>query len=281
MAPGPVHDNALRLLSASDLTAVCQWLGIHTNPTSIRLSEALPAATMYVDLIAAVDHNRLAHIEFVRRPEPDLPRRMLAYRSRIMNRHPKATLTQHVLVLAGGTVPTTLTDGPDLTLHLHVTYLRDTDPRTLLAHPSLAPLAVLARADSSAERETLLRQSVQVLAGIPDPHRRNDLTEMAAVLAGIHLTTATIEKQLQEAGMPITFEDTHPGREISARAEARGRTEGRTGTLAALLRHTHGDDPRIDTIATALAALPENQALDAALSAPTLDHLARTHLPRN
>jgi predicted transposase YdaD len=277
MASGPVHDNALRLLSASDLTAVCRWLGIHTTPTSIRLSEALPAATMYVDLIVAADHGELAHIEFVRRPTPDLPRRMLAYRSRIMDRHPNATLTQHVLVLAGGTVPATLTDGPHLTLHLHVTYLRDTDPRTLLAHPSLAPLAVLARADSPTERETLLRKSVQVLAQLPDHHHRNDLTEMAAVLAGIHLTTATIEKQLQEASMPITFEDTIPGHEI----RARGRTEGRTGTLAALLRHTHGNDPRIDTIAAALAALPEDQALDAALSAPTLDHLASTHLPRN
>ena len=289
MARGPVYDNALRLLSASDLTTVCRWLGIHTNEASIRLSEALPAPTIYVDLIVAVTHGELAHIEFVSRPEPDLRRRMLAYRSRIMDRHPNATLTQHVLVLAGGTVPATLSDGPDFTLRLHVTYLRDADPRTLLAHPSLAPLAVLARAGSPTERETLLRESIQVLARIPDAHRRNDLTEMAAVLASIHLTTATIEKQLQEASMPITLEDTHPGHEIRARGRAEGRTEGlaeglaegRARTIAALLRHTHGDDPRIDTIATALAALPEDQALDAALTAPTLNHLASTHLPPN
>jgi predicted transposase YdaD len=211
MVQGPVHDNALRLLSASDLVALCRWLGIDTSERSIRLSEALPAATRYVDLIAAVAPGRLAH----------------------------------------------------------------------------AALAVLGRAATLTERAEILQRSVQVLAGLPDVQHRSDLAEVAAVLAGIHLDAATIEKQFWEVRMPITFEDTYPGREIRARvwaeAQAEGRTEGRTEgqirTLSALLRRTFGDDPRIELLATALAALPEDQALDAALTSPSLDDLVKAHLP--
>jgi hypothetical protein len=38
-------------------------------------------------------------------------------------------------------------------------------------------------------------------------------------------------------------------------------------------------DHHHDAIATALAALPDDQAMDAVLTTPTLDHLAHTHLP--
>ena len=75
--------------------------------------------------------------------------------------------------------------------------------------------------------------------------------------------------------MPITLdEDTVAGRAIAAAAEARGQVVGRAITLAGLLRRTFGEDPRIDAIAQRLAGLPQEQALDAALNATTLDDLA-------
>ena len=35
--PGPVYDNALRLLAAEDLRAVCGWLGIRPTDDTLRL----------------------------------------------------------------------------------------------------------------------------------------------------------------------------------------------------------------------------------------------------
>ena len=90
--------------------------------------------------------------------------------------------------------------------------------------------------------------------------------------------------------MPFTLdEDTVAGRIIAATAEARGLARGearglargeaqgeareRVQTYTALLTRTFGDDPRIPTLAHHLASLPREQALDAALTATTLDDL--------
>lgn len=40
--PGPVYDNALKLLAADDLHSLCAWLGVAAQPQTIRLSETLP-----------------------------------------------------------------------------------------------------------------------------------------------------------------------------------------------------------------------------------------------
>ena len=277
-APGPIYDNALRLLAAHDLAAICAWLGVTTRPDAISRSEALPAATLHADLIAQTAPGHLAHIEFVRAPGPTMPGRMLEYRARIMTRHPGHTLTQHVVVLAQGTIPDHLHDTDELALHLHVTYLRDADPTPLLADPALAPLAVLARATTRHQRITHLRQALAVVTTVPDPHHRHDLVHTTATLAGIHLDPATIEELTKEAGMPFTLdEDTVAGRIIAATAEARGEARGeaqeRARTLATLITRTFGEDPRIQPLARHLAALPREQALDAALTATTLDDL--------
>jgi len=74
--------------------------------------------------------------------------------------------------------------------------------------------------------------------------------------------------------MPFTLdEDTVAGRIIAATAEARGQAQERARTLATLISRTIGDDPRIEPLAHRLAALPHEQALDAALTATTLEEL--------
>ena len=68
MTRGPVYDNAVRLLASTDLVALCHWLGIDATAESIRVSEALPAATLYADLLVRAGPGRLEHVEFVRAP---------------------------------------------------------------------------------------------------------------------------------------------------------------------------------------------------------------------
>jgi len=276
MTRGPVYDNAVRLLASTDLVALCHWLGIDATAESIRVSEALPAATLYADLLVRAGPGRLEHVEFVRAPTGDLLDRMLEYRARILRREPGSLIRQHVLVLAEGRVPRALTDR--LTpLDVHITYLRDENPATFLADPSLAPLATLARPAPGRHRTDLLRQALTVIATVPDPARRQELAGTAAVLAGIHLDALTIEQISQEARMSFTLEDTVAGRQLvargEARGEARGRAHGQADLLAALLRRTFSDDPRIPDLAARLARRPHGEALDAVLGATTLDDL--------
>jgi len=138
MTRGPVYDNAVRLLASTDLVALCHWLGIDATAESIRVSEALPAATLYADLLVRAGPGRLEHVEFVRAPTGDLLDRMLEYRARILRREPGSLIRQHVLVLAEGRVPRALTDR--LTpLDVHITYLRDENPATFPGRPLPRP----------------------------------------------------------------------------------------------------------------------------------------------
>lgn len=275
--PGPVYDNALRWLAAEDLQAVCTWLGIHTAGEQIRLSEALPATTQHVDLLVESDPGQLAHVEFVRTVEPDLQVRMLEYRARIMRLHPGSSLRQHVVVLGPGDVPGRARDGAEFWLRLHVTYLRERDPAELLASPSLAPLAALARAAGPEERALLFRASLAVITAHSHATRLQGLATTAAALATIHLDAATIETAWKEAGMPISIEDTDLAREFEQRGEERGLKRGEQlgerRVLATLLRRRFGEDPRIEDVAARLARGPLDEALAAIDEATALDTL--------
>jgi hypothetical protein len=66
----------------------------------VLLSESWPATA-----VVRTAPDRLLHMEFVPRIEPDLGARTLEYRARIMRLHPGMALVQHVLVLADGTMP--------------------------------------------------------------------------------------------------------------------------------------------------------------------------------
>ncbi|MFN8079541.1 MAG: hypothetical protein U0Q19_08240 [Kineosporiaceae bacterium] len=278
--PGPIYDNALRQLAAVELVAVCRWLGIEAPEESVRLSEALPAVTRYADLLVTTA-GALTHVEFVRRVTPDLPLRMLDYRSRIMLQWPGRRVDQHLVVLAEGRLPDVLTDRDVLNHRIHVIYLRDCDPADFLGTPALAPLASLADATDRAHRAQLLRRSLEVIRDQASPHRTVDLASVAIVLAAIRLDAATIETARKEAGMPISLEGTAAGEIIAQRAAVRaraeglteGRNEGEISTLAAVLSNRFGPDPRIGDLARALHARAGDRAVELALGATSLDDL--------
>jgi hypothetical protein len=281
MSDGPVYDNALRLLAAGELTAVCRWLGIDADASCLRLAEALPAATMYVDLPARVGENLLAHVEFTSTPTPDMAQRMLEYRARIMRWQPGTVLTQYVVVLAGGTVPEQLVNGDDFAMRLHVVYLRDHEPADLLTDPALAPLAVLARAPDVAARARTLRSALEMIHQKAAPERRDDLFNVTTVLAAIHLKKATINEVGRETKMPIYLKGTIGGNDLEEEAEARGEARGEaralTRVLTSLLRHRFGDETGsgFEDLANLLAERHREGAVDLILSVTSLDELRR------
>jgi predicted transposase YdaD len=283
---GPVYDNALRQLATGELVGLCRWLGIAADADSVRLSESLPAATQYADLLVSVGPGRLMQVEFERRPRPELPLRLLEYRARIMRRNPGSSLGQHVVVLAGGHVATELRDGEDLYARTTVTYLRDHDPDELLSDLSVAPLASLGRVRRPAGREQVLRSALELIGAQAAPERVGDLAAVAIVLAGIHLDPDTIERARREAGMPISLEGTVAGRILRQRAEAEGeargrvegealgRVEGEAAVVERLLANRFGADERTGAIARQLVERHGETAVDLVLSASTLDDLA-------
>ncbi len=288
--PGPIYDNALRLLAAEDLVALCRWLGIVADPGTVRLSEALPSATQYADLLVGAGPGQLAQVEFVRRPARDLAARMLKYRARIMRLEPGVGLRQHVVVLAEGLVANETADGDRFFARFDITYLRQQSPAWLLSQVGLAPLASLGKVGRASDRPLILRDALEVIRRGAPPERARQLVDVAAVLAAIHLDAATIEAVGREAAMPISLEDTEAGKVIAQRGRARGLAEGRTeglaegladgladgesAVLAELLTARFGEDERIPAIARRLAGLGEKSAVAAALSAGSLDELA-------
>jgi hypothetical protein len=79
--------------------------------------------------------------------------------------------------------------------------------------------------------------------------------------------------------MPFSLEGTVGGRSLEARAEARGEARGlahgRQQLLTDLMRRSFGDHPRLAAIAENLSSWPQDKALDAVLSADSIEVLER------
>ena len=279
--PGPIYDNALRLLAASDLAALCRWLGIDADEQSIRVSEALPATTQYVDLLAETGTDHLAHVEFVHGDGRDLGVRMVGYRARIMRQHTGRSLRQHVLVLGRANVPRVVRDGDEFALRLHVTYVRDHDPVELLTTPSLAPLAPLGRAVDATQRRWVLGEALSVIKRDAEPARRQELAAVAATLASVYLAADSIDAAWKEAAMPLDIINTPLGQKLAAEGRAKGHAqglaeghaEGRRELLGALLRSRFGHDERIAGVVDRLLELPDRAVVAAMLDAHTVEEL--------
>jgi hypothetical protein len=226
------------------------------------------------------------HVEYETSPGPDLARRILEYRARIMKHYPDAQFTQYVIVLGNG-----LVRGHDdlerfgFALDLRVIYLRERDPAEFLTSPELAPLAVLARG-SGAVREQSLAAAFRLLKNSSHP-RVIDLRLSAEMLAGIRLDRPTIDRIARECGMDISdirpmveyFRDTEWSQELLRESEEKVRQQGleqgqqqgleqglergRERMLVALLRTRFGDDVQVQEAAHHLASWPEGAAIEA------------------
>ncbi|MGQ0773201.1 MAG: hypothetical protein ACT4NY_02080 [Pseudonocardiales bacterium] len=110
--PGPVYDDAMKVLARDDLDAVLSLVGVHGMGARPMMSE-LPGSAMHADLIARTPDG-IVHVEFVKDRDPNLDLRMVEYWLRIRrqdgNRH--TPLAQFVLVLGDDVaVPDRCLDG--------------------------------------------------------------------------------------------------------------------------------------------------------------------------
>lgn len=271
--PGPVYDDAMKILADDDLDALLSILGIHGHAEPVNVE--LAASTRTADLLARTEAGGIVHVEFVKDPTPDLDLRMVDYRLRIRRRDRVSPIHQHVLALRDIDVPAEYADVDRDRLRCTWTVVRlgELDPATLLQTPTTAAVAALARGTTE-QRLRTLTAAAELIAARTDPDRGRILLRAAATLASIVLTRRTITTALEEATMPVPIIDTPLGREWYEEGREKGRQEGRQAVLHLMLRQRFGsDDPRLDSIAARLAALIDDARIARLTAADSLDEL--------
>ncbi len=269
--PGPIYDNAMKLIADCDLPALLSVLGVDGAGLR-RLNAELPAAAVRPDLLVGTPRG-IVHVEFVKDPTRDLGLRMVEYRLRLRRAHPHTPVAQYVLALGDISVPEHYRDlgAGQLLCTWTVVRLSDLDPVALLGSPATAALAALAR--GSTEQRTAVLAATKLINTCDDLRLRHDLLVAAAILASIVLFPGTIVTALKGADMPILLSDTPLGRELIEEGREEGRREAVLHLTALTLRHRFGDEPRIDTIAARLAILPDEERIARLTAATSLDDL--------
>jgi len=272
--PGPIYDDAMKILAADDLDAVLSVVGIRVDG-AVALNVEL-AGTRRVDLRGRTPAE-LVHVEFLKDPSADIDLRMVEYWARIRRREGRALpLRQFVLVLADGiTVPDRCAEPEAPGLVWTVVYATDLDPVALLAGPATAALAALARG-SDAQRAGVLDAAARRIAR-EDPDRAAELLQAAATLGSIVLPRSTINETLRGTDMPILIRDTPLGRSLFEEGRQEGRHEGRQAAVldltVLLLRQRFGEHPDLEAAATRLAALADEERLAVIAAAASLEDL--------
>lgn len=281
---GPVYDDAMKVLAEDDPAALLRVL-----PPTAELAEdgpmqsldrELAGSAVRTDLLVRLSQS-LVHGEYVKDPTDDLALRMVDYRLRIRRRHREVRVVQFVLVLRRGFAVPDRYDDPDgsLSARWAVVQVAGLDRHRLLAAPTTAALAALVDG-SLEERAAALTAAADVIAALDGPRRRR-VVDAAATLSSIHLPPPIIESALQEAAMPVPIRELPLARALLDEGREQGRVEGEAlgehraavRMTSLLLRRRFGDDARIETVAEALAALPDERRLDLIASATRLDDL--------
>jgi hypothetical protein len=254
--PGPVYDNAWRLLFEGSAAAVAAFV---TGEPFSSFGDAkfvptdLPGATVSADALIEVEGRRL-HVELQLRAEAArFEPRLVAYWARL-NAMGEVPFEQHVIVMNsdGGRLSGLYRKGR-LQLEYFVHHLWDLPVEGFLAHESLFPLAVLARARNLAERGVVLQAVIEkaesAIGSDGDAYAAADAVrtiEIAVTLASIYLSGSTIKAILERnKNMTVLLEE-FPWSQFckeEGRVEGRqeGKEEGRIEALLAFAQARHGD----------------------------------------
>jgi len=273
--PGPRYDRMMRrIVEEGSFLGFCRWLQVPVEGTPQFVSGSFPSETLYTDLLARVGPGRLLHLEYMVRPDADVPVRMLGYRAQIMRRNPGMQVTQIAVVLGEGNLGDLVDPATGFRLGLRAIMVRDADPQVLLADPGLAPLAVLTRG-SPQRRCHHLAQALLLIRSEP-PRRRSALVEASLELARIVLDRPTIDLIRKETGMTVEetadfYSESDWAKVLQDRGRAQGRQEGRqegrARVLLALLRTRFGQHPDLPALAELLSSWEESVAIEAITNA--------------
>ncbi|MEO5332674.1 MAG: DUF4351 domain-containing protein [Magnetococcus sp. YQC-5] len=186
------------------------------------------------DLVVRLLDQSIFHMELQSDVEKAMDWRMLEYCGLIRQTYPDARLIQMVLYVGSGKPNfSTLIDEPMLHFRYLLKDIRDIDCCVLLASPCLEEnlLAVLCKMEQ--ERETI-REIMTRIAVLP-PKERADALEKLVILSGLRKLETVIMEEVKEMAISIDVMENAFLRDLSVKAEQKGRKEEAASMLLELL----------------------------------------------
>ena len=270
--PGPVFDNAWRLLFEGRAAVVAAFVtgeSLDSFAGARFLPTDLAGTTLSVDALIDTGDRRL-HAELqLRADASQFEPRLVNYWARL-NALSRVPFEQHVIVLNshGGRLTGSYRHGR-LQLEYFVHHLWDIPVESFLAHETLFPLAVLARAGSRAERGAVLQtviEKVESAIGSGADHGvayaavdAERTIQIAATLASIYLKPSTIREILERNNnMTVLLRDFPLSQSFIEEGRQEGRNEGVEALLAvARLRHGELSEKLVGSLASSSRGLKE------------------------
>ena len=194
-------DNLCKRLAEQYPQEFARWLfGVKSGKVKVEKTE-LRRTPIHADSVILSSELEILHTEFqtTRKSRVPLPLRMLDYYVGLKREKPHLRIRQVLIVLKE-----TQTEIPDryedeFTSHRYlVIKMWEQDPKELLQHEGLLPLATLCRAESG---EKLLAEVADKVKQIKSPERRREVLTLSRVLAGVRYDKNLIYRILKESDM--------------------------------------------------------------------------------
>jgi predicted transposase/invertase (TIGR01784 family) len=200
------------------------WLlGQPCSLTRLEPSE-LSLEAIRADALIYTGNNLILHLEIQTSPDPNIPFRLLDYRTRIYRKYPDKQVKQVVIYLKPTNsvqVYQTKFEIPGTVHSFEVVRLWEQPTELFLTTPGLLPLAVLS---NTLNHEATLQQVARIIDQQVDPKTQRAITDIAAILAGLILDKELISRVLRRDIM----QESVVYQEILQEGVQKGRQEGIT-----------------------------------------------------
>jgi hypothetical protein len=292
--PGPIYDNAWRLLfegRAAAVAALVTGEPLESFADARFLQADLPGVTVAADALIETGGRRL-HVELqLRANASKFEPRLVSYWARL-NAMGEVPFEQHVIVMNrdGGRLSGLFRKGR-LQLEYFVHHLWDLPVEAFLGHETLFPLAVLGRVSSLAERGAVLQTVIEKAESAVGPGGDGDVVghtatdaartiEIAVTLASIYLKGSTIKSILERNNnMTVLLEEFPWSQFCKEEGREKGKEEGRMEALLTVARARHGELSEPLTVALTSSDRGLKDLTDLILNAASqteLEHLLET-----
>jgi predicted transposase/invertase (TIGR01784 family) len=240
-----MFDNVCKFLAETFPADLAQWLLGEAVPLSELSPSELSLEPIRADsLILLQSENLVLHVEFQTHPDASIPFRMLDYWVRAYRRFPERTIHQVVIYLKENSSTLTRQSCFESSRTRHafeVIRLWEQPVQLFLGVSGLLPFAVLGKTD---DRAALLQNVADQLEKIVDCRTQNNLAASTAILAGLVLEKALIQRVLRKEIMRESVIYQEITAEARAEGKAEGKAEGERSLILKLLARRVGSVPQ-------------------------------------
>ncbi|PSF34930.1 hypothetical protein C7H19_18150 [Aphanothece hegewaldii CCALA 016] len=218
-----MYDNTCKFLAQTYSSDFARWLlGEAITLTQLSPTELFVEPIRANALILLESEEIVLHIEFQTEPDPEMPFRMLDYRTRVYRRYPDKAMRQVVIYLkktGSELVEQTAFVIPNTRHEFEVIRLWEVPSEDLMNYSGLLPLATLGK---TANRTKTLEKVAERLETIKNRREKSNVAAATGILAGLVLKKAVIQSLLREDIMKesVIYQD------ILAKGEVKGKAEG-------------------------------------------------------